>query len=550
MPFSAKSFYIRLNTQSNGEIWFGLLLGMLAITYFCFAVFRIDYLNSKLIRLSPYPDALEYYSMARSMARGGPPKIQIGEELLPSRYPPGYSVLMLPWIKILSEKNKILAPFRTNQTLGLFFIVCVWIYYWRLGKPLAGGVSAMLLATLPIFIIYSRSSLSEISGVILIAFAAMAVAKGLILTQRRWIYLCAFFLGMAVNTRLQLIFFGPLLVAMALIKEKNRWTQWLLHCVLILVAFALCASPIFIINYFEFGNPFLTGYDFWVPGTMSSESVFSIINFWPSALVLWNEFSLMPQVFSVSNIFGNGTHFTPALPILSLIGCASIKNWKLALSIGLAWISSLFGIMLYFYHDSRMFITAIVLLIPTATVAICKTLELVKEKKYFKAAPLLILSILCLLGFPSVSKASNNILRSQFIEQLTTKIKKRPAVENIAAKEFGKLVKAKKGLVISRINPVLLNELLPKEFIAAPLDGIHVYSQTNLWKYSTREATDLISKQLALGNPVYALFVPGKELEKEIESVPKIANYQWVPLKFRKRYGVVLMLVPLNSGEK
>ena len=99
---------------------------------------------------------------------------------------------------------------------------CSWPrlhFYSYLKMPLTGGFAALLLATMPGFFTFCRSSLSEISASTLIALAFMFAYLGL-KQERRWkIYLSAIFLGLSLNVRVQSFFFAPLLLAMALIPK-------------------------------------------------------------------------------------------------------------------------------------------------------------------------------------------------------------------------------------------------------------------------------------------------------------------------------------------
>ena len=76
----------------------GALLFLCALTFYYFAVLRIDYSKTMLLDLGPHPDATEYFAQAKALGRNAWPYIQIGYDKLPSRYPPGYPVLMLPWL--------------------------------------------------------------------------------------------------------------------------------------------------------------------------------------------------------------------------------------------------------------------------------------------------------------------------------------------------------------------------------------------------------------------------------------------------------------------
>ena len=187
---------------------------------------KIDYRKTTLLDLGPYPDATEYFAQAKTLLKDRWPSIQIGYDKLPSRYPFGYPALMLPWLKTLPEADAVLAPFRTNQMLGLLLILAVFVFYAYLAMPLTGGFAALLLATPPGFFTFCRSSMSEISASALVVFAFMFAYLGL-KEKRRWkIYLSVVFLGLSLNVRMQLLFFAPLLLVMALFPVKGMRWRW------------------------------------------------------------------------------------------------------------------------------------------------------------------------------------------------------------------------------------------------------------------------------------------------------------------------------------
>src|SRR5437899_11855162 len=110
---------MRLTKLANAQFLVGVLLLLCALAFYYFAVLRVDYRKTTLLDLAPHPDATEYFAQAKALHRDAWPSIQIGYEKLPSRYPLGYPVLMLPWLKILPEADAVLAPFRTIQMMGL-----------------------------------------------------------------------------------------------------------------------------------------------------------------------------------------------------------------------------------------------------------------------------------------------------------------------------------------------------------------------------------------------------------------------------------------------
>src|SRR2546422_3381573 len=241
-----------LTKFANAQFLVGALLLLCALTFYYFAVLRIDYSKTMLLDLGPYPDATEYFAQAKALRREGWPSIQIGYDKLPSRYPFGYPVLMLPWLRVLPGADSVLAPFRTNQTIGLLLLLAVFAFYACLAMPLTGVFAVLLVATLPGFFTFCRSSLSEVSASLLIVLAFMFAYLG-IKEERRWkIYLSAILLGLSLNIRIQSVLFAPLLLAMALFPVGGNRLRWLLHCAAVPIVFLTAASPILVLNTIEF----------------------------------------------------------------------------------------------------------------------------------------------------------------------------------------------------------------------------------------------------------------------------------------------------------
>ncbi|PYJ40993.1 MAG: hypothetical protein DME80_14505, partial [Verrucomicrobia bacterium] len=243
----------------------GASLFLCALIFYYFAVLRVDYTKTSLLDLGPHPDATEYFAQAKALGMDGWPSIQIGYEKLPSRYPPGYPVLMLPWLNILPTPSVVLAPFRANQTLGLLLLLAVFTFYAYLAMPITGGFAALLVATLPCFFTFCRSSLSDVSASLLIVLAFMFAYLGVTEQRRSKIYLSAILLGLSVNVRLQSAFFAPLLLVMAIFPMREMRVRWLLHCAAAAAVFVLAASPVLLLNTIQFHSPLRTGYDFWTP---------------------------------------------------------------------------------------------------------------------------------------------------------------------------------------------------------------------------------------------------------------------------------------------
>src|SRR4029453_1607790 len=181
----------------------GIFCFFLSLLFYYGAVLRIDFKRTNFLDLGPYPDGVEYFAQADSIMKERAPTIQIGYDKLPSRYPPGYPILMIPWLRFLPD-NGILAPFRTNQTIGLLLLAGSFILYFSIGRVLAGGLATLLIATQPAFITFSRSSMSDLSGGAVAVLAFALVYLGLAWRRRLLIYCAAIVLGLSSCIRPQL----------------------------------------------------------------------------------------------------------------------------------------------------------------------------------------------------------------------------------------------------------------------------------------------------------------------------------------------------------
>ena len=484
----------------------GIFCFLLALLFYYGAVLRIEFKRTDLLNLGPYPDAVEYFAQANSMLKEGAPTIQIGYDRLPSRYPPGYPLLMLPWLKLLPP-NGILAPFRTNQTVGLLLLISGFIFYFAIGRPLAGGSAALLLATQPSFVCFSRSSLSDLSGAVAVMLAFALVYFG-ISRMRRWsIYCAAIVLGLSLSIRPQLVFFAPLLIAMALFPANVSWRRWFIHCSFTLAVFAVAASPYFILNTFELGHPLKTGYEFWVPTLAGKQAAFSFHNVPTQLGMIWAEITLSWDNYRVANLFGTGTYVVPAFLSLSMLGLAFVRIRRFEISAFLAGIVYLVATVTFTWADGRFYLPIFILFVALAVLpaewALNEALTM-----HFSISTLAVLMIFLLscIGYPSQSGFKPKSGRSQTWDALHYANRKGKSVWYEAQKQFIRSFRNAPGIVLSDIEPPYLNALLPKPFVAAPIDGSHDYRYSQLWHYGKVEAIRLVQSGLDHATPVYALF--------------------------------------------
>jgi len=539
-----------LKKFANAELCAGVLLVFCALLFYYFAVLRIDYRKTTLLDLAPHPDATEYFAQAKALLREGWPSIQIAAEKLPSRYPVGYPVLMLPWLKILPAPHAVFAPFRTNQTIGLVFLLSVFAFYFYLEQPLTGGLAVLLIATLPGFFTFCRSSMSEISGSALVVLAFMFAYLGL-KGERRWkIYLAAVFLGLSVDIRIQSLFLAPLLLAMALFPARGMRLRWLVHCALIPVVFVLAASPVLVLNTIQFHSPFKTGYDFWMPFLGERHLLFRIDYIPANAAALWREFALRQNDFFAANIFGTGTHFVPAFGLLIFAGLLFIRISPFFICAFLANLSLVAATLCYRYGaDRRFYLPALLILVAVAVLPVtwaAKNLLPIGGRTVAALGIFILFAAAC-LGYPSRSGYNtSSIRRCQSWDALNFADPRYRSIKFIAQRHFAKLLRGRPGIVLSDIDPAYLNALLPDSFIAAPIDGTHHYHWSTAWRYDPPQALALVERGLGQSLPVYALFVSRDDMIANQTRLPSLSGYHWRLIENTPGKAAILKLAPLR----
>ncbi len=534
---------------ANAQFLAGLLLLLAALTFYYFAVLRIDYSKTTLLDLAPHPDATEYFAQAKALDRDGWPSIQIGFEKLPSRYPFGYPVLMLSWLKVLPKADAVLAPFRTSQTMGLLLLLAVFAFYVYLAMPLSGGFAVLLLATLPGFFTFCRSSLSEVSASLLIVLAFMFAYLGVKDRSRRNVYLAAVFLGLSVNVRLQSVFFAPLLLVAAFVPITGTRWRWLLHCAAVCVVFVAAAAPVLAFNTIQFGSPLKTGYDFWAP-YFSMKHLLFLPRYVPrNALNLWRQFSLQTHAYDPVYVFGTGTCFVPAFILLVCAGLFLVRFSWFFICACLAAFSSLIASLCYvFGNDGRFYLPILLLLVALAVLPVTWAVNNLFTRTWTGAS----LGVFVLLagscfGYPSRSGYNTPAInRFQAWDAFHFTSLPTESTAFVAQKQFARQLGRQLGVILSDIDAAYLNALLPRSFAAAPIDGKHHYKWSYTWRYDRPQALAVVERGLQQSLPVYALFVSRDEVATKQSRLPNVAGYKWQTLNNAGRNATILKLTAIG----
>jgi hypothetical protein len=534
----------------------------LAIAFYYFSVLNVDYYKTGLLDLG-WSDPSQYFAQAKAMMKDGYPYLNFGYQKVPSVYPPGYPSLMLPWLKVLPEADSILAPFRTNQTIGLLLILTTFGFYSYLEMPLTGGFAALSVATLPVFFTFCRSSLSEISASALIVLAFMFAYLGL-KEERRWkIYLSAIFLGLSLNIRVQSLFLAPLLV-MAFFPSQGTRRHSFLHYVAVMTVFTLAASPSLVLNNIQFHSPFKTGYDFWLAGGDWPErsAIFTPGHIPKNAVLLWREVTLHPKLFSPARYFGTGTSIVAPFVLLVCVGVFFIRLNRFVICAFLAGLSflTLTSSMIPDWVDMRCYLPLLIVLVAVAVLPVTWAAEnLFVARRAVASLAIFVLFAAACLGYPSRSLSNTSQAaghgsqmepnRLQAFEALHFPNPPRESPWLMAEKHFVAMFGRQPGIVLADINPLYLNALLPDPFVAAHLDGERwLYGKfRHVVTYDRAQALALVKRGLDQSRPVYALFVSQKELTEKKARLPELDGYEWVATKTSTRDAVILKLSPNNK---
>jgi hypothetical protein len=94
-----------------------------------------------------------------------------------------------------------------------------------------------------------------------------------------------------------------------------------------------------------------------------------------------------------------------------------------------------------------------------------------------------------------------------------------------------------------------LNALLPRSFVAAPIDGKHHYKWSYLWRYDRPQALALVERGLEQSLPIHALFVSQDQMTTQQSRLPNVPGYEWRILHDSNHKAVILKLTAIGSDQ-
>jgi hypothetical protein len=218
----------------------------------------------------------------------------------------------------------------------------------------------------------------------------------------------------------------------------------------------------------------------------------------------------------------------PAFIFLSALGLAFVRMQRFEISAFLALIVYIMATVTYAYVEGRFYIPVLFLLVPLAVLpsewAVGQALN---GRFSIRGIGVLAVFLLSCIGYPSESGFKPQNGRSQAWDALHYGSQHARSPRYEAQKEFIRNFRDAPGIVLSDIDSPYLNALLPKPFVAAPIDGSHYYCYSRLWHYGKSEAAQLVANGLVHATPVYALLLSSKDVDRDIKRLPVIQGYSW-----------------------
>lgn len=244
-------FFTRYLAQRNKNLKLRKILPTAAIVLALLgAVIVISKERGMLFENHPAPDAQETMDAAYQMYSGNGYVTGFhGGELQPPRYPPGFSIALLPFLNF--------GEYPANVIFGAKFFTLIYLFLamfaaWKFGGRMAALTAIIFIGASPFAEHYARIVMTE-------AFTASLILVIIVLLRKPslWkVILAGAIAGFLITVRLQMLICLP---ALLLALPSMRLRIWA----------AMSSAPFLlangIFNWQTFGSFFKTGYNYWLP---------------------------------------------------------------------------------------------------------------------------------------------------------------------------------------------------------------------------------------------------------------------------------------------
>jgi 4-amino-4-deoxy-L-arabinose transferase-like glycosyltransferase len=297
--------------------------------------------------LQPWPDAREYEEAGRRLAAGEGYIISVEGDPYPPRYPPGLSLLLVPFLCADASSG---AGIRGVFVAALVALVGVAVVGHLVGGGSGAVAATLVLAASPLHVRWSRAVMSDVpaSAVVAVLGAAMLLALRRGAGARTW---CMIGLGLGLGTAVRQSVAPLALPAIALLATDRGGARGR-RLLALAVGCLVGVLPMLAFDAWLFGSPVRTGYGYWAPG----------VHFDPS--YLWapppNGGSRPNVLFYGGMLGGDGGAYTR--PIAVLLGVAVLvglrrRDLARALTIlAVGYTAALVGLYGTFYWQAERFL--------------------------------------------------------------------------------------------------------------------------------------------------------------------------------------------------
>ncbi len=373
--FIAAVFAFKKRHDQSGHY----LLLTSAVLATLFAISSVLAVEPRPLAEQPFPDAQETADATRQLVNGNGYVTYVHHnERHPPRYPPGFSIALLPFA--FFSKNYPSNIETGAKVFAALYVLAAIIAAWSIG----GALAAALVA---VFINVSPFARAEASLIMSDAFAAGITVLFIALLQRlsparvAWLGALA---GALVIVRLPMIVnLAALLIALPTMYRKR---------------FVLCATPFLaalgFYNWSTFGSPLRTGYSYWLPTLKSfaldyatarppanGEGPWVVADVLQGGLMQWvcpcpigGAQSALPNVLFYPSIL-LGLFWTYAPPLITLFGLIYIWTHRREPTAGFTLWLTLFSLALftfYFYQGTRFMAAPATLLVVFTSVSVAE----------------------------------------------------------------------------------------------------------------------------------------------------------------------------------
>ncbi|MHB8384707.1 MAG: glycosyltransferase family 39 protein, partial [Candidatus Binataceae bacterium] len=220
----------------------------------------------------PWPDGLEYAAMAVNLAHGLGPVLHFGGYSYPSRYTAGYPLILAALApRVVAVEHAYIITI----VLGLLAIAAIFALARRMFDLQCATITALILATSPVFITYSTLVLSDVPAMLLAIVAAWLLFSITIdeesprASPRATLALWAGF-GLAAGYSIAIrptnaVMLAGLALAMTIVPPaRARIAKLTRPLAAFAVAFTLPVVWLLRINSLHLGGAMRSGYPWWV----------------------------------------------------------------------------------------------------------------------------------------------------------------------------------------------------------------------------------------------------------------------------------------------